>query len=86
MSERGFSVTDIAQILGLSVRTKERRLQEFGISARQFFTVIDDESLDSAVEGILRNFPWYSYRRMTGDLFSNGVRVQQVRISESNPR
>ena len=48
--ERGFSVTDIAQIRGLSVRTTERRLQEFGISARQFFTVTDDESLYRAVE------------------------------------
>ena len=53
--ERGFSVPDVAHMLGLSVRTTERRLQEFNISARQFFTIIDDETLDHTIEDILRS-------------------------------
>ena len=73
--ERGFSVPDVAQILGIGVRTTERRLQEFGISSTQFFTVIDDQTLDCTIEDILRNFPSYGYRRMTGALLSKGIRV-----------
>ena len=84
--ERGFSVPDVAQILGISVRTTERRLHEFGISSTQFFTVIDDQTLDCTIEDILRNFPSYGYRRMTGALLSKGIRVQQARIRESMRR
>lgn len=84
--ERGFSVPDVARMLGLSVRTTERRLQEFNISSRQFFTDIDDQTLDRAIRDILRSFPSYGYRRMTGALLSNGIKVQQVRIRESMRR
>ena len=55
--ERGFSVPDVAHMLGLSVRTTERRLQEFNISSRQFFPIIDDQTLDRTIEEILRSFP-----------------------------
>ena len=84
--ERGFSVPDVAHMLGLSVRTTERRLQEFNISSRQFFTIIDDQTLDRTLEDILRSFPSYGYRRMTGALLSNGIKVQQFRIRESMRR
>ncbi|XP_067054671.1 uncharacterized protein [Acropora muricata] len=84
--ERGFSVPDVAQLLGLSLRTAERRLQEFGISSGQFFTTIDNETLDRTVQTILRRFPSYGYRRMTGSLLSRGIKVQQVRIRESMRR
>ena len=70
-------------MLGLSVRTTERRLQEFNISSRQFVTTIDDQTVDRTIEEILRSFPSYGYRRMTGALLSNGIKVQQVRIRES---
>ena len=59
--ERGFSVPAVAQILGISVRTTERRLQEFGISATQLFTLIDDQTLDRTIEDILRSFPLSGY-------------------------
>ncbi|XP_068713652.1 uncharacterized protein [Montipora foliosa] len=84
--ERGFSVPDVAQLLGLSLWTTERRLQEFGISSGQFFTTIDNETLDHTVETILRSFPSYGYRRMTGSLLSRGIKVRQVRIRESMRR
>ena len=84
--ERGFSVPDVAQLLGLSLRTTERRLQEFGISSGQFFTTIDNETLDRTVETILRSFPSYGCRRMTGSLLSRGIKVLQVRIRESMRR
>ena len=67
---RGFSVPNVAQHLGFSLRTTERRLQELSISSGQFFTTIDSETLDRTVETILRSFPSYDYRRMTGSLLS----------------
>ena len=50
MLERDFSVPDVAQHLGLSLRTTERRLHEFGITSGQFFTTIDNETLDCTVK------------------------------------
>ena len=57
-------------LVDLSLRTTERRLQELSISSGQFFTTIDSETLDRTVETILRSFPSYDYRRMTGSLLS----------------
>jgi transcriptional regulator with XRE-family HTH domain len=81
--ERGFSVPDIAQTLGVSVSTIERRLREFRIPARSFYSVIDDETLDRTIRDISRSFPSAGYRRMTGFLLSRGIKVQQERIRES---
>ena len=47
---------------------------------------IDDQALDRTMETILRSFPSYDHRRMTGALLSRGIRVQQVRIRESMRR
>ena len=84
--ERGFSIPDEVKLLGLSLRTTERRLKEFGISSGQFFAAIDDQTLDCTVETILVSFPSYDYRRMTGALLSRGIRVQQTRIRKSMRR
>ena len=52
--KRGFSVPDIAQTLGVSLSTIERRLREFRIPARSFYSVIDDETLDRTIRHRLR--------------------------------
>ena len=44
--ERCFSVVDIASLLGVSVRTLERRLSEFGLRARSTNSDISDQALD----------------------------------------
>lgn len=84
--ERGFTIPDISRMLSVSVRTIERRLHDFGLSAAQTYSHIDDESLDRITQEILRDFPSFGYRRMTGALMSRGIRVQQVRIRESMRR
>ena len=84
--ERGFSIPDIAHILGISVRTIERRLLQFGLSATQAFTSIDNQSLDHTIQDIVRNFPSFGYQRMTGALLSRGIRVRQVRIRDAMRR
>ena len=84
--EGGFSIPDVAKLLGLTLRTTERRLKEFAISSGQFFTAIDDQTLDCTVQTILVSFPSYDYRRMTGAVLSREIRVQQTRIRESMRR
>lgn len=84
--ERGFAVPEISRMLSVSVRTIERRLHDFGLSATQTYSHIDDESLDRIIQEILRDFPSFGYRRKTGALISWGIRVQQVRIRESMRR
>ena len=68
--ERAFSVPDIARIIGVSVSTIERRLHEFHIPARSFYSDIDNKTLDRTIIDISRTFPSAGYRRMTGFLLS----------------
>ena len=81
-----FSVREIASLLGVGVRTVERRMHEFGLSARSSYSTITDAELDLAVESILRSFPNAGYKRMSGFLTSRGLRVQQNRIRSSMRR
>ncbi len=73
-------------MLGVSVRTVERRLHNFGLSATEFFSNIDDASLDRTIHRILQDFPSFGYRRMKGALMSRGIKVQQARIQEAMRR
>ncbi|CAB3994770.1 PREDICTED: uncharacterized protein LOC107346750 [Paramuricea clavata] len=84
--ERGFTIPEISRMLSTSVRTIERRLHDFGLSATENYSHIDDESLDRIIQEILRDFPSFGYRRMTGALTSRGIKVQQVRIREAMRR
>ena len=84
--ERKFSVAEIASILGISKRTVERRLQEFGLSARAVYARMSDEELDAAILSILRDFPNIGSKRVTGLLRARGMYVQQSRIRASMRR
>ena len=84
--DRRFSVREIASLLGVGVRTVERRMHEFGLSVRSSYSTITDAELDLAVESILRSFPNAGYKRMSGFLTSRGLHVQQNRIRSSMRR
>ena len=81
--ERCFSVVNIASLLGVSVRTIERRLSEFGLSVRSTYSCVGEQELHNIVRNILTDFPNTGYRRMTGFLQSRGLRIQQHRIREA---
>ena len=51
--EQGFRTPSIAN--GVSCRTVERRLQEFGVSSRSLYCTISDEQLDTVINGISIN-------------------------------
>ena len=81
--DRGFTVREIASLLGVGVGTAEQRMHEFGLSIRSSYSTITDAVLDSIVESILRSFPNDGYQRMSGFLTSRGLRVQQNGIRSS---
>ena len=84
--EQGFNSPAIAGILGVSLRTIERRQQEFGIRQLSTYSTISEQDLDNMIENILVSFPETGYKRMTGFLRSRGVVVQQSRIREAMRR
>ena len=84
--ERGFRLKEVAKIFGVHLSTIERRCRDYGLSATQTFSYISDQALDCIVEEIIRSFPSFGYRRMTGALLSRGIKVQQTRVRESMRR
>ena len=54
---RCFSVVVIVTLLGVSVRTVERRLFEFGLSLRLTYSNVHNEELEHLIENILTEFP-----------------------------
>jgi hypothetical protein len=84
--ERRFTTVQMSRLLGVSVRTIERRMAEFGLSVRGTYTIISDERLDTTTLEILTSFPNIGYKRMTGHLRSRGMRIQQKKIRESMRR
>ena len=54
--EQGFRTPAIANLLGVSRRTVERRFHEFGVRYRAVNSSISDEHLDTVIKTILPNF------------------------------
>lgn len=61
-----FTCADIARLLGVSLRTIRRRLDEFGIAVRDRYSTMSDTELDEEVEEIKRNYPNAGIRIVTG--------------------
>ena len=81
--EIGFSATHIACMLGVSVRTIRRRMNDIGLRVSDLYSALPDNELDIIVNEILIQFPNSGYRMMTGHLKRRGIRVQQHRLRES---
>jgi transposase len=79
----GFKAGEIATLLGVSVATVRRRLQDFELSTSVCFTPLSDEQLDEVVKDIKRNFVQSGYRMVLGLLRSRGFRIQESRVMES---
>ena len=84
--ENRFTCVQIAEMLGVSLRTVRRRMSAYNLSTRMYFTVISDEQLDEIVREIQHSFPTCGNVQMQGHLVSRGIRIQQWRIRESQRR
>ena len=69
-------------MLGVSESTVEQRIHEFETFVSQRYSNITDETLESLVEGLMREFPNCGYKRITGLLLNSGHRILQNRIRE----
>lgn len=75
-----FTCQTIATLLGVSLRTVRRRMEEYGLSVRSCYSAISDEDLDQLVMQLKCNYPSSGYRVIDGILRSQGYRIQQQRI------
>ena len=80
--DKRFSVKDTADLLGVSKRTVERRMNEFGLRISNYYSDINDSDLESIVRNLTEEFPNIGYKRMSGLLLARGLRIQQNRIRE----
>ena len=83
MVEHGFTTAQISELLGVSIRTVNRRLTHFGLQQRQQYSPISDQVLDVAIVSIRRQFPHCGQRMMQGHLRSMGLVIQRHRIRDS---
>ena len=84
--ENRFSVSAIADMLGVSARTIRRRMDDYGLSIRDQYSHITDQQLDEVVYMIQQQFPMCGNRQIQGFLLSYGLRIQQTIIRESQRR
>lgn len=75
----GFKGPDIAVMLGVSLRTVRRRIEENGLFSSVLRYNITDVELDEIVTEITRQFPRIGYRRLEGELRSRGKLVTRSR-------
>ena len=73
-----FSCLQIADVLGVSLSTIRRRMNEFGFSVTTLYSNITDQELDSLVSQIKEEFPNCGSRLMHGHLLSRGHRITQA--------
>ena len=78
-----FTCPKIADLLGVSLRTIRRRMDEYGLSVSHFYSSISDHELLRVMKDIYSSFPNCGYRMMDGHLRRRGIRVSQARIRSS---
>ena len=84
--ESQFTVTQMADILGVSTRTVRKRMEEYDISISTQYSRMTDLELDIIVGEIQAQFPTCGNRQMQGHLLSMGYRIPQHRVRESQRR
>ncbi|KAK2562721.1 hypothetical protein P5673_014430 [Acropora cervicornis] len=76
----GYSVSQTAEACGVSRSVLYSRMQQLGISYRDRFSCIDNNSLDAAVTDIKMNHPNCGEVLIIGHLRARGIIVQQSRM------
>ena len=78
-----FDFPSIATMLGVSLRTVRRHMDEYSLTVHSCYTDIDDARLDHIVRELKEQIPNSGYRMVDGLLRQHGIRVQQLRVRES---
>ena len=80
--QSGFTGTQMAEIIGVSLRTVRRRMTDYGLNISEQYADVTDHELEQLVMGIKMEFPTCGQKQMMGHLRARGYRVQQVRLRE----
>ena len=78
----GFTGPAIANMLGVSLRTVRRRINQYGLFKDVFRTDITDAELDDIVSHVMGQFPNIGYRRLEGELRSRNIMITRARCRE----
>eukprot|EP00794_Sanderia_malayensis_P013172 gene13172-14522_t len=78
----GFAVPQISELLRVSVRTIERRISSFGLTAKKA-SQISDEELDDKVIRIKSFNPNCGSKVLAGYIAASGIRVPRERVRQS---
>ena len=78
----GFNVGQIAEMLQVGKRTIERRMSQFGVSARSFSDISNDD-LDPVVREIRLFYPNLGSKSLAGYLASRNIKFPRARIRDS---
>ena len=81
--DSGFTGLQMAEIIGVSLRTVRRRMADYGLSICEQYADMPDDELEHMVRGIKMEFPTCGQKQMMGHLRSRDYsRIQQVRVRE----
>ncbi|XP_028418442.1 uncharacterized protein LOC114543789 [Dendronephthya gigantea] len=80
LRELHFSWTKIAELLGISLKTLQRRREEFQIDNGESWSTINDNDLREVMQEIMSITPGIGQTRMLGALKSRGIRAQRSRV------
>lgn len=75
-----FTWSEVSTILGVSIKTLQRRAKEWNILT---YSSVTDQALDDAVREILFQFPTAGEVMLNGHLRSRGLHVQRARLRKS---
>ena len=78
--EQGFTISNIASILGVSESTVKRRMHEYNIKISDMYAQLTDEELGVEINKIVDSYPNIGYRSIRAHLISKGFRVQEKRV------
>ena len=87
LSTLGFSLTKIAELLGVSRWTVARRVEEYGLGDIKGFDYLADEELDKIISSYVTNHGTATGQNYVGGhLRSLGLKIQRRRVRESIAR
>lgn len=84
--ENGFTIKEIASLIGVSEKTVVNKLKEHGLSIRKSYSQLTDEELALLVEKKIQEFPSVGYKSIIGHLQADGYRIQGHRVRKSMRR
>lgn len=77
----GFSLIKIPEMLGVSPKTINRRIRQFGLLEEvPKYTEMSNQNLHTVVAEIYREFPNCGICQMKGFLNAKGIRIQWERV------